>query len=188
VLTAEASACAKALQAATEVGISRIQMEVDSSILKQALLLPSSDLAASGMLIRDTRHLLHEHFICNDIFLVPRACNSVAHNLASLGMSWDPDESCIWTSTLPDSVKSLVARDSVEPSISITRPKGQFKSFKNISKNFQKPTPNLYSFGNIEKTALQQLPISTHNLFALRKINQIAQNVRVRINRLIFIF
>lgn len=48
VVTAEASACAKALQAATDLGISRIQLEMDSSILQQALLTSSMDLAASG--------------------------------------------------------------------------------------------------------------------------------------------
>ena len=64
-LTAEAPACVKALQAATDFCISQIQLEMDSSILKQALLTPSLDLAASGMLIRDIRDLLHEHFICN---------------------------------------------------------------------------------------------------------------------------
>ena len=87
VLTAEASACVKALQAATDFGIYRIQLEMDFWILKQALLTPSLDLAASGMLIRDIRDLLHEHFICNDIILIPRPCNSVAHELARLGIS-----------------------------------------------------------------------------------------------------
>ena len=87
VLTAEASACAKGLQAATDFGIYRIQLEMDFWILKQALLTPSLDLTASGMLIRDIRDLLHEHFICNDIILIPRTCNSVAHELARLGMS-----------------------------------------------------------------------------------------------------
>ena len=87
-LTAEASACVKALQAATNFCISQIQLEMDSSILKQALLTPSLDLAASGMLIRDIRDLLHEHFVRNnDIILIPRTCNSVAHELARLGMS-----------------------------------------------------------------------------------------------------
>jgi hypothetical protein len=95
---------------------------MDSSILKQALLMPSLDMAASGLLIRDIRDLLHEHFICNDIILIPRTCNSVAHELARLGMSWDPGESCIWTSPLPECVKCLVTRNSVESSVSITRP------------------------------------------------------------------
>jgi len=114
VLTAEASACVKALQAATDFCISQIQLEMDSSILKQALLMPSLDLAASGMLIRDIRDLLHEHFVRNnDIILIRRTCNSVAHELARLGMSWDRGESCIWTSPLLEFVKGLVTRDFV---------------------------------------------------------------------------
>jgi hypothetical protein len=44
--------------------------------------------------IQDTRDL-HEHFMCNDVLLIPRACNSIAHELARLGMSWDPNEYCV---------------------------------------------------------------------------------------------
>ena len=76
-----------------DYGISRVQVEVDSVILQQALLTSSMDLVVSGMLIRDTWVLLHEHFVCDDVLLVPRICNSIAHALASLGVSWDPDES-----------------------------------------------------------------------------------------------
>ena len=79
------------------------------------------DLAASGMLIRETRVLLQELFFCNDVLLVPRICNSAAHALASLGMSWDPGESCVWTNPLPEFVKSLVTCDVVESLVSITR-------------------------------------------------------------------
>jgi hypothetical protein len=70
-----------ALQAATDYGISRIQLETDSAVLKQALQSPSMDLAACGMLIRDTRFLLREQFVCSDILSVPRICNFVAHDL-----------------------------------------------------------------------------------------------------------
>jgi hypothetical protein len=80
------------------------------------------DLASSGMLIRDTRDLMHDHFVCNDVILIPRICNSVAYELANVGMSGDPGESCIWTNPLPEFVKSLVARDSIEPMVLITRP------------------------------------------------------------------
>jgi len=96
-LTAETAACAKALQSSIDFGISRIQLEMDSSVLKKALLSSSMDLAASGMLIRDTRDLLRSSSVCNDVRLVSRVCNSVAHELARMGMSWDPGESCVWT-------------------------------------------------------------------------------------------
>ena len=78
----------KALQSATDLGISRIQLEMDSWVLKQALLSSSMDLAVSGMLIRDTRDLLRSSSVCNDVRLVSRVCNSVAHELDRMGMSW----------------------------------------------------------------------------------------------------
>jgi hypothetical protein len=88
-LTVEAAACQQALQAATDLGISRIQVEVDSSVLQHALQSTSMDLAPCGMMIRDIRFLLREHFVCSDIISVARACNSVAHELAKYARSWD---------------------------------------------------------------------------------------------------
>jgi hypothetical protein len=105
-----------ALQTATNYRTSRIQLETDSSVLKQTLLSSSMDLAACGMLIKDTRFLLRKHFVCSAIFSIPRSCNSVAHELAKLALCWDPGELHVWF------VKTLVARDSVEPVVSIERP------------------------------------------------------------------
>lgn len=120
-LTAEAAACAQALQAATNQGISRVQVEVDSTVLQQALQTSSMDLATCGMLLRDTCALLNEHFVCSKIISVPRACNVVAHNLAKLALSWDPDECHVWASPLLEFVMTLFARDVVEPMILIER-------------------------------------------------------------------
>jgi hypothetical protein len=50
--TAEATACQQALQAAIDYGISRIQVEVDSSVLQHALQSSTMDLATFGMMIR----------------------------------------------------------------------------------------------------------------------------------------
>ena len=66
------------------------------------------------MLIRDARSMLNEHFICSKILSVPRTCNGLAHNLAKLAMSWDPGDSHVWASPLPEFVMSLIARDNVE--------------------------------------------------------------------------
>jgi len=41
-ITAEAAACAKALQEATDHGISRIQLETDSMLLKQYSVYPTN--------------------------------------------------------------------------------------------------------------------------------------------------
>ena len=91
-LTAETAACQNALQVASDYGISRIQLEVDSSVLKQALLSPTMDLASCGMMIMDTRFLLREHFVCSGISSIPRACNSMSHELAKVAMCWDPSD------------------------------------------------------------------------------------------------
>ena len=113
-ITAESLACSQALLSATEYGISRVQIEVDSSVLKQAISSSSMDLAACGMLIGDIRELLQDQFVCEGVELIPRSCNAAAHDLAKLGLSWDPGESCVWTNPLPEFVKDLVSRDVVE--------------------------------------------------------------------------
>ena len=80
------------------------------------------DLAACGMLISDIRGLLRDHFVFGDVLLITRNCNAVAHNLARLGMSWDPGTSCVWTNHLPEFVRCLVSREFVETMSSIPRP------------------------------------------------------------------
>lgn len=64
------TACTKALISATDYGISQIQLEVDSLVLKQDISSSSMDLAASGMLINDVCDLLPEHFVCRDVLLI----------------------------------------------------------------------------------------------------------------------
>ena len=51
-----------------------------------------------------------------------RSCNSSVHELASLGMSWDPGQFCLWTDPLPDFVTRWTARDLAEPESVNTRP------------------------------------------------------------------
>ena len=120
-ITSEAAACAKALQEAADYGISRIQLETDSAVLKQALLSSSMDLAACGMLIGYIRGLLHDHFVCSGVLSIPRNCNSVAHNLAKIGLSWNPGEYHVCANPLPEFVQTFVARDVVKPESSMTR-------------------------------------------------------------------
>jgi len=121
-LTTEAATCAQALQAATDYGISHVQVEVDSTALQQALQSSSMDLVTCGMLLIDTRSLLCEHFVCGKILSIPRACNGLAHNLAKLAMCWDPGNYHVWASPLPEFVKSLIAHDGVEPMFLMTGP------------------------------------------------------------------
>ena len=112
-ITAEAVACAQTLQASTE-GISHVQVEVDSTVLQQALQSSSMDLATCAMLISDAGSMLNEHFVCSKILSVPRTCNGLAHNLAKLAMCWDPGDRHVWASPLPKFVMTLIARGTVE--------------------------------------------------------------------------
>ena len=70
----------------------------------------------------DTRFLLREHFICSDISSVPRACNVVVHELAKYAMCGDLGKLHVWANPLPKFVKTLIARDLVEPVLPIVRP------------------------------------------------------------------
>lgn len=58
--------------------------------------------------------MLSDNFNCLSVCNIPRDCNSVAHELASMGMSWDPGQFCIWTDPLLECVTSLVAHDLAE--------------------------------------------------------------------------
>lgn len=100
--------------------MSRVQVETDSEILKQALISSSMDFAACGMLICDVRNLLHDHFVCSGIMSISLFCNSVARNLARIGLSWDPGEQHVWANLLPEFVKTFVPRDdekAIEPEL-----------------------------------------------------------------------
>ena len=60
--------------------------------------------------------LLADHFRCDCIRNIPRSCNSVAHEIARLDMSWDPGQSVVWLDPLPKFVNILVAHDLAEQS------------------------------------------------------------------------
>ena len=95
-------------------GISRIELETDSALLREALITNSRDLATEGALFRSIRDLLADQFRCDIIRNVPRSCNSVAHEITKVGMCWDPEQSDVWLDLLPEFVNSLVARDLAE--------------------------------------------------------------------------
>lgn len=121
-LLAETMACKQALEAAEHFGMSHIVIETDSTLLKEAITSSASDLAIGGGLFRDIRGMINDNFSCSSIGHVPRSCNSSAHELASMSMSWDPGQFIIWTDPLPEIVTSLAARDLAEHASSNTRP------------------------------------------------------------------
>lgn len=121
-LLAEAYACKYAPEAAAYLGISRIVLETDSSQLKEALASSSMDLAIGGGLFRDLRDSLLDDFSCDSICNVSRVCNSVAHDIAKRGLSWDLGQFEVCTDPLPECVNSLCAREFAELMLFNERP------------------------------------------------------------------
>lgn len=121
-LMAETVACVKALEAAEAHGISRVQIETDSSQLCEALKSTTRDLEPSGMMFRYIREFLVDQFVCSSICNVPCVCNAAAHELARLGIMWDPGQSMLWQDDLQENVKKVVTRDYAEFSLINARP------------------------------------------------------------------
>ena len=115
-MMAETLACKIALEAAEAHGISRVELETDSALMREALATNARDLAPGGVLFKGIRELLADQFRCDCVRNIPRSCNSVAHEIARLGMSWDPGQSVVWLDPLPKFVNILVAHDLAEQS------------------------------------------------------------------------
>lgn len=52
-----------------------------------------------------------------DILIVPRACNSVAHEIACVSLGSNFDQFTIWTDPFPEFVNILVGRDYIDPMV-----------------------------------------------------------------------
>ena len=58
--------------------------------------------------------------LCRLISNVSRSCNSVAHAIAKVGLSWDPGQAVVWRDSHLDFVTAAAARDLAEQMINIT--------------------------------------------------------------------
>lgn len=121
-LAAETTACLFALESAERYGISRIELETDSSQLREAITSMSRDLAPGGVLFKCIHELLHDHFRCTKVSNILRLCNSSAHEIAKLALSWDPGQSSVWSDPLLEFLFDSVAHDSAELALVNTRP------------------------------------------------------------------
>jgi hypothetical protein len=114
-LSAEIHGCLVAFSAAFDQGMSHFILESDSTVLVRALQSNDYDFSAAGVLIREAKFLISMNFVHVDVVHAPRSCNSCGHELARVGLSWDPDQSYVWTDPLPEFVIFWVTRDSSEP-------------------------------------------------------------------------
>ena len=110
-LQAEATACNRAIEAASEMGINQAIFKSDSLSLVNAINSGERDLSSIGVLIREARSLCYASFDAFEFTFCKRSCNSVAHSLAAFGYragvvcSW-------WKDQAPELVCDLVAGDS----------------------------------------------------------------------------
>jgi ribonuclease HI len=87
-LQAETIACLKAIEYAAELGMGRIIIETDATLLKSALQSSEFDLSRHGVLFREAKFQLLTNFIDYKVMYCKRACNIVAHVLATNGASF----------------------------------------------------------------------------------------------------
>jgi hypothetical protein len=80
---AEAVACLKGIQAAGELGISKIQVETYSLMLKVAMESNGFALAAAGGIVLEIKDMIRSLFTTSSVSFCPRVCNRVAHALAA---------------------------------------------------------------------------------------------------------
>ena len=110
---AEVVACLQALQAAIDLGISRVHLETDAVQVQQAVESQRWDLSMAGGLIREIKELVSLNCVEIKIRAVPRSCNRVAHDLAALGCVCSVDDDPIMAHP-PDCILNIVAAERVD--------------------------------------------------------------------------
>jgi hypothetical protein len=113
-LQAEVAASTQGIKAALEKGMTKVILETDSLILKQALTSDQYRFAEIGGMVLELKTLITgglNNFICN---YVPRTCNKVAHALAAKGSMLPQGDGSRWEG-MPPCVAVLVASDAAEP-------------------------------------------------------------------------
>ena len=82
---AEVLGCLAGLQAAIRLGIMRLNIEVDASLVKTALETNEFRLAPTGGVITEMKHIISTEFAHCNVLICRRNCNKVAHALAAAG-------------------------------------------------------------------------------------------------------
>ena len=95
---------------AINLGISRLYIETDASLVKEAVEGKEYRLAAMGGIVTEIKHLLSSEFLFSSIKVCPRICNKAAHMLASIGCK-SPSETVLTWDEVPPEVGVLVSSD-----------------------------------------------------------------------------
>jgi hypothetical protein len=110
VFQAETIACLQGIQAALNLGITRLILETDAEMVQRAITTDEFQLTACCHLLSEVRQLADDNLHQFSCVAVPRSCNRVAHSLAALGcVCSDEDDPVIIP--LPDDICNLVASE-----------------------------------------------------------------------------
>jgi ribonuclease HI len=110
-LQTEAVACMKALQAAQDWGMVRVEMETDAQLLVNAIKGDDQDLSLNGVLFREIKAFALLNFTSFSITFCPRACNKLADACATYGAKLDRQPQSVWLVDAPVFVRDIVASD-----------------------------------------------------------------------------
>lgn len=107
---AEVIAALQGVQAAVNLGVSRLILKTDALILQQELASEAYRAKPKGELVQELKSLNSTNFSFFVCLFKRRECNRVAHALAELGYACSEGEELI-SSSIPDIVNVFVAAD-----------------------------------------------------------------------------
>ena len=107
---AELIACMQGVQAALNLGISRLLLETDALMIVQAMNSDVFDAMAEGVTLEELKFLVRVNFSEFKCNFLSRVGNRAAHALATLGSEYVEGEALI-TSYVPRDVHVIVAGD-----------------------------------------------------------------------------
>ncbi|CAD6246011.1 unnamed protein product [Miscanthus lutarioriparius] len=98
------------MQVAARLGITRVCVETDATLVKVALMENSYRLSAVGGIITEMKHLMNSEFVSCKISVCKRDCNKVAQNLAAFGCTFPNGQMNTWDD-VPQAIEVLVISD-----------------------------------------------------------------------------
>ena len=107
-MQAETLAVKYSLQRVADLGMTKIVLETDASIVGRALISTNFDRSPNRCLFRQIHELMMSQFAFCSVSVCARSCNKVADSLASYRCTLEKG-SCMYMNYAPDFVLTLVS-------------------------------------------------------------------------------
>ena len=105
--------CLAGVKAAVQLGISKIVLETDASLVKSVVESNEYRFLTLGGVVTELRLLVMSEFVEARVQVCPRLCNKVADALAAFGCNCPSDDQITW-GDVPRFVENLVTSDLAE--------------------------------------------------------------------------